>query len=222
MVKKLLLSLAALVVILALVVATRPAGYRVSRSLAMAAPPAVAYAQVADFHAWDKWSPWAKLDPAMKTTFGGQTGAVGSTYFWNGNDKVGEGRMTISAAAPAQRLEIKLEFMRPFASVNASDFTFAPEGGGTKVTWTMDGDKGGFVGKAFGLVMDFDKMIGADFEKGLAQLKAVSEAEAKKGAATASAPSAATGTAAPAAGATTAAPAGQHAAVPAGTTAPAK
>ena len=183
MLKKLLLSLAALVVILALVVATRPAGYRVSRSLAMAAPPAVAYAQVADFHAWDKWSPWAKLDPTMKTTFGGQTGAVGSTYFWNGNDKVGEGRMTISAAAPAQRLDIKLEFMRPFASVNASDFTFAPEGGGTKVTWTMDGDKGGFVGKAFGLVMDFDKMIGADFEKGLAQLKAVSEAEAKKGAA---------------------------------------
>lgn len=180
MAKKILLGVVAVLALFALVVAFQPAAYRVSRSTSIAAPPAVAYAQVADFHNWERWSPWAKIDPAMKTTYEGQPGAVGSSYYWTGDNKVGEGRMTISSIAPAQSVAIKLEFLRPFAATNATRFGFAPEGGGTRVTWDMDGSKGGFVGKAFGLFMDFDKLVGGDFEKGLLQLKAVSEAEAQK------------------------------------------
>ena len=180
MAKKILLGVVAVLAILALAAALQPPGYRITRTASILAPPAVAYAQVADFHAWDRWSPWAKLDPAMKTTFEGQAGAPGSSYYWVGNDKVGEGRMTLTGATPAQAVAIKLEFMRPFAATNATQFTFAPQGGGTLVTWNMDGNKGGFVGKAFGMFMDFDKLVGGDFEKGLAQLKTVAEAEAKK------------------------------------------
>src|SRR5207237_779912 len=148
--------------------------FRVARSAEMAAPPAVVYAQIADFHRWDAWSPWAKLDPAMKTSFQGADAAVGSSYGWTGNDKVGEGRMTIVGLQPAQKIDIKLEFMRPFASTNETTFEFAPKGAGTAVTWTMAG-KNNFIGKAFSLVMNMDKMIGGDFERGLAQLKTVSE-----------------------------------------------
>jgi len=180
MAKKILFGVVAVFALFALVTAFQPAGYRISRTASIAAPPAVAYAQVADFHQWERWSPWAKLDAAMKTTYEGQPGAVGSSYYWTGNDKVGEGRMTVTSVAPAQSVAIKLEFLRPFAATNATQFAFAPEGAGTRVTWNMDGNKGGFVGKAFGLFMDFDKLVGGDFEKGLTQLKAVSEAEAQK------------------------------------------
>src|SRR5207253_1313324 len=169
----------AVLVLFALFVATRPATSRVSRAIAISAPPAVVYAQVADFHRWDAWSPWAKLDPTMKTTFAGPVAAPGSSYAWLGNDKVGEGKMTIVEARPGEMLRIKLEFLKPFASTNSSTFTFAPKGGGTDVTWTMEGHNG-FAGKAFSVFMNMDKMIGNDFEKGLAQLKAVAEAEGQK------------------------------------------
>jgi uncharacterized protein YndB with AHSA1/START domain len=177
MVKKVLL---AVVVILVVAVAgiggaalRQPDTYRVERSVSMAVPPEAAYQQVADFHAWDRWSPWAKLDPAMKTEFGGAAGQPGSTYAWIGNDKVGEGRMTITEVVPPSRVAIKLEFIKPFASVADTTFTFAPSGGGTKVTWAMGG-KNDFMGKVMCVFMDMDKMIGKDFEKGLAQLAAAS------------------------------------------------
>jgi hypothetical protein len=179
MMKRILLSVAVLVIALIGFVSTRPDTYRVARTANIAAPPAVVYAQVANFHRWEAWSPWAKLDPAMKVTHSGTDAGVGSSYAWAGNDKVGEGRMTIVAATPPSSLEIKLEFIRPFASTSESSFAFADAPGGTAATWTMVGHNT-FMGKLAGTFMDFDKMIGGDFERGLTQLKAVAEAEAKK------------------------------------------
>ena len=179
MLKKLLLAVVVVLAAFTVFITTRPASYRVSRSQAIAAPASTVYVQVADFHQWEKWSPWAKLDPAMKTTFAGPVAAPGSSYGWLGNDKVGEGKMTIVEARPGEMLRIRLEFLKPFASTNSSTFTFAPKGGGTDVTWTMEGHNG-FAGKAFSVFMNMDKMIGNDFEKGLAQLKAVAEAERQK------------------------------------------
>jgi Polyketide cyclase / dehydrase and lipid transport len=190
MAKKILLVLAAVLVLFAAFVATRPATYRVSRTIAIAAPPAVVYMEVADFHRWDAWSPWAKLDPSMKTTFAGPVAAPGSSYAWTGNDKVGEGRMTIVDANAGERVGIRLEFIKPFAATSSSEFTFVPSGGATQTTWKMEG-RNNFIVKAFTVFNDMDKMIGADFDKGLAQLKSVAEKQARAQPATATSPAAA-------------------------------
>jgi hypothetical protein len=177
MLKKIGIAAAVLVVALAVLIATRPATYRISRSATIAAPAAVAYAQVADFHRWDAWSPWAKLDPGMQTSYAGTDGAVGSTYEWKGNDKVGEGRMTISEARPPASIAIRLEFLKPWKSTSSTRFELAPVASGTRITWTMDGEND-FMGKAFSVFTDLDKMIGSDFERGLANLKTVAESQA--------------------------------------------
>ena len=117
---------------------------------------------------------WAKLDPAMKTTYAGPVAAPGSSYSWSGNDKVGEGRMTIVEAKPGERLRLHLEFLKPFASTSSTEFSFTPKAGGTETAWTMEGHNN-FLGKAFSVFMDMDKMIGNDFQKGLSQLKAVAD-----------------------------------------------
>jgi len=138
----------------------------------MSAPPQAVFPQVNDLHNWEAWSPWAKIDPAMKTTFAGPAAGTGAIYTWVGNSKVGEGRMTITDSRLNERIQIKLEFFKPFKATHMAEFTFKPEGSQTSVTWTMSG-KNNFMGKAFGLVMSCDKMIGSDFEKGLANLDEV-------------------------------------------------
>ena len=187
MLKKIGIAIAVLVVALVLLIATRPGTYRVTRSASIAAPAFVAYSQVADFHRWEAWSPWAKLDPGMLSSYAGTDGAAGASYEWKGNDKVGEGRMTLVEARPAQLVAIRLEFLKPWTSTSATRFEFAPVDSVTRVTWTMDG-KSDFMGKAFSLFTDLDKMIGSDFERGLASLKTVAESQAR---ATAAAPTAA-------------------------------
>ena len=184
MLRRVLISFGVLVVILAVIIATRPSTYRVERSTRIAAPPDVVFGLVNDFHAWDRWSPWAKLDPAMKTTYGGPPVGQGATYAWTGNDKVGEGNMRITESRPAQKVGIRLEFLKPMHGVAQNDFTFKPEGGGTQVNWAMSGTND-FVGKAFALFADMDAMIGKDFEKGLASMRTEAEAEAKRRAAAA-------------------------------------
>ena len=200
MFRKVLIALAALVVVLLVVIATRPSTYRVERTTRIAAPPDVVFALVNDFHAWDRWSPCAHLDPSMKTTFGGPPSGVGATYAWIGNDKVGEGNMRITESVPAQKVGIRLEFLKPMPSVARNDFGFRPEGGATQVSWVMSG-KNDFMGKAVSLVADMDTMIGNDFEKGLASMRREAEADARKRleAATATAPPATPGSPAPAA-----------------------
>jgi uncharacterized protein YndB with AHSA1/START domain len=179
MLKKVAFVFVALLVVFGGVIASRPADFAVTRSSTIAAPAEVVYAQVIDFHEWAEWSPWDKMDPAMKREYSGAPTGVGARYMWKGNpDNVGTGSMTITDLKPAEAVGIDLEFNEPFAAKNRTLFAFAPEAGGTKVTWTMTG-RNDFMGKAFSLVMDMDKMVGADFEKGLATLKTRSEARAK-------------------------------------------
>ena len=166
--------LAALLGILAVTVALQPADFSVQRSTTIAAPPATVFGLVNDFHQWEKWSPWAKLDPAMKTTFEGSESGAGAIYTWVGNSDVGEGKMTILESRAPEQVGIELEFIKPMAATNTSEFSFKPEGDGTTVTWTMAG-KNNFIGKAFCLFVDMDAMVGADFEKGLASMKAAAE-----------------------------------------------
>jgi hypothetical protein len=163
-------GLAVLVVGFVALVATRPNDFKIVRSAALIAPQADVFAQVNDLHLWEEWSPWAKKDPTMKQVYDGPQTGVGSSYYWNGNKDVGEGRMTVTESTPVERVRLRLEFIRPFAGVNDVEFTFAPDGGKTLVTWTMTG-KFNFITKAFCLFFNMDKMIGTDFEKGLAGIK---------------------------------------------------
>jgi uncharacterized protein YndB with AHSA1/START domain len=177
MLETILIALAAVLVVFVvfvIVVAMRPGDFRITRSATIAAPAAEVFAQVNDFHKWDSWSPWAKLDPTMKQTYEGPPAGTGAIYTWTGNGKVGEGRMTMTESRPSDLVRIKLEFMRPFKATNTSEFTFKPEGNQTLVTWSMSGHNN-FVFKAFGLFMNMDKMLGGEFEKGLTQMKSVVE-----------------------------------------------
>ena len=173
MLKKILLGLGAVLLVLVIVIALQPATFHVERSMNISATPDTVLAQVNDFHAWNTWSPWEKLDPGMKRSYDGPPSGVGAKYAWVGNKQVGEGRMTIEKSEPS-RVEIKLEFLKPFAATNTSTFTFAKTDEGTKTTWAMDGNNN-FMGKAFHLVMNMDKMIGPDFERGLAAMKTAVE-----------------------------------------------
>jgi len=168
----------AAIAILVIVIATRPSDFALARTSTMAAPAATVFAQVNDFHKWTAWSPWENIDPALKREYSGPDAGAGAHYHWIGNSKVGEGQMTITESKPGELVRIKLEFIKPFAATNDTTFTFKPEANGTLVTWTMTG-KNGFMSKAFDLFMNMDKMVGRDFEKGLASMKTVSEAAAK-------------------------------------------
>lgn len=154
--------------------ATRPDDFSVQRSATIKAPPEKVFALINDFRHWPAWSPWEKLDPAMKRTLGGPATGPGATYAWQGNSKVGEGRMEILESQPPSRLSIKLDFIEPFEAHNTTDFTLQPQGDTTQVTWLMRGPAP-FVSKLMGLFVDMDAMIGKDFETGLANLKAASE-----------------------------------------------
>ena len=205
MLRKVIISLAALIVIVAGIIATRASTFRVERTTRIDAPLDVVFALVNDLHAWDRWSPWAHLDPSMKLTYGGPPAGTGATYHWIGNDKVGEGDMRITESKSPQLVVLRLEFIKPMASVNRTDFTFKPDGTGTKVDWVLTGPLD-FMGKGMDLFVGMDRMIGPDFEKGLASMRREAEADAKKRAEAASA-SAVPPSAAPAAPARGAAPA---------------
>lgn len=176
MLKKLGITFAIAIALVFVVVASRPDTVTVTRSATIDAPADITYGLVADFHGWAQWSPWEALDPGMKKTFGGTMGTVGSTYGWVGNDQVGEGRMTIVDAKPAQQVDIKLEFIKPFASTSQTLISFQEAGGKTTVKWTMISPMNFFT-KAMCLVKSMDDMVGPDFEKGLAKLGTAAVAE---------------------------------------------
>ncbi len=174
MLKKILAALGLLVVALVAVVATRPARYRVERSLVIRESPAILFRTVADFHTWDAWSPWASLDPARKTTFAGEPLEVGSTYAWAGDDRVGEGRLTLTEVHAPSQLKMKLELFRPWRSTSEAVFDFYTETRGTRVVWILRG-RLDFRGKAMSLFKDMDRLVGPDFDRGLANLRTVAE-----------------------------------------------
>ena len=183
MLRKILTGLAVIVAVFIGVVAMQPSEFRIARTGTISATAAVVFAQVNDFHNWEAWSPYAKLDPAMKKTYEGAPAGTGAIYTWAGNNEVGEGRTTIIKSRPNELISIKLEFVRPFAGTSTAEFTFKPEGNQTGVTWSLTG-KNNFIAKAIGLFMNMDKMVGGQFEQGLAQLKSVVEAAPSDSAAT--------------------------------------
>ncbi len=174
MLKKIFIAVVLLVVGFAVVVALQPSQFHVERTATIAAPPAAVFAHVDDLHKWEAWSPWAKLDPAAKVGYEGAPAGKGAAFTWAGNDKVGEGRMTIVESRPAELVDIKVDFTKPFEGTNSSVLTFKPAGDGTTVTWSMSGHQN-FFAKAMCLVFDGKKMIGNSLEQGLTQLKAVAE-----------------------------------------------
>ncbi len=167
---------AALIVVLLVVVALQPAAFQIARSTTISAPAAAIFPHVNDLHAWVAWSPFEKLDPAMKRTYEGPPSGAGASQSWSGNSKAGEGRLTIMESKLNELVRLKLEFVRPFACCNNVDFTFKPEGSQTVVSWDMTGENG-FMAKGFGLIMNMDKMVGKEFAEGLANLKSVVEAK---------------------------------------------
>ena len=170
-----ILSLIAIaVIIVAIVAAMQPSDFRVTRTATITAPASAVFPHVNDLQKWDAWSPWAKLDPNAKNSFEGPASSVGAIMRWAGNNKVGQGSMTIIESRPDEFVQFKLEFLKPFKATNTAEFTFNSENNQTTVTWSMYG-KNNFMGKAMGLFMSCDKMVGGQFEKGLATLKSVVE-----------------------------------------------
>jgi uncharacterized protein YndB with AHSA1/START domain len=155
-------------------IAMQPALYRVSRQITIAAPPEAVFDRVNDFRQWEAWSPWEKIDPTMRKTYSGEPAGHGAIYEWDSEGKAGKGRMTLGESLPVERIRIKLEMMRPIASRSEVEFALLRQEDQTTVTWTTAG-RNGFLAKAFCLFVNMDKLLGADFEKGLSQLKAVTE-----------------------------------------------
>jgi len=179
MAKKIVIIFGGLILLLVVIIATRPSTFTITRSMTLKAPPAVVFGLVNDFHKWSEWSPWERLDPSMKKTYEGPESGTGASYSWEGNDKVGKGKMTITASKPPEEVDIDLEFIAPFTASNKTVITLKPAGDGTDATWTMTGSNN-FMSKAMSLVMDMDRMVGTDFEDGLSNLDALASAELAK------------------------------------------
>jgi hypothetical protein len=154
--------------------ATKPDTFSVQRSTSIKAPPEKIFVALNDFHRWTDWSPWEKLDPNMKRTQSGAASGKGAIYEWEGNSKVGAGRMEIVESMPATKVGIQLDFIKPFEGHNITEFSLVPQGDATGVTWTMHGPTP-FVSKIMQVFVSMDRLIGKDFEAGLANLKALTE-----------------------------------------------
>lgn len=148
--------------------------YTVTRSIEINASPAAVFEQVADFHNWTRWSPWEDVDPALQRSYSGAESGTGAVYTWSGNRKAGQGRMAIVDAVPAARVQIDLVFEKPWKARNDTVFAIEPHGAGSRVTWSMTGRKT-FMTKVMGVFTSMDRLLGPDFEKGLARLRTVSE-----------------------------------------------
>ncbi len=174
MIKTIAILLVVLIVGVLIFASTKPDTFTVQRSAAIKAPVEKIFAVIDDFHRWPDWSPWEKLDPAIKRTLGGPANGKGATYAWEGNGKAGAGRMEIIESAPASKVGIQLDFIKPFEGHNIAEFTLTPQGDGTQVSWVMRGPTP-FVSKLMQVFMSLDRVIGKDFEEGLANLKALTE-----------------------------------------------
>ncbi len=164
------IALVVAVVVLLLVVSRQPDTFHVERSRSITAPQDKVFAQINDFHLWQQWSPWAKLDPTMQVTYSGPESGVGATQSWVGNNQVGQGSSTIIESQPNERVRMELAFLKPFKANNDVVFTLVPEGEKVRVTWAMSGPKN-LLMKGMHMVMDMDKLCGQAFEQGLAQLE---------------------------------------------------
>ena len=165
---------AVVIVAVLLLAAGKPDAFHLQRSTSTNAAAEKIFRYINDFHKWAEWSPWEKLDPSVKKTFTGAPSGRGAIYEWEGNGKVGKGRMEILEASSPARVKIKLDFLKPFEGHNTAEFTMLGNGDSTQITWAMEGPVS-FGMKIFHVFMNMDKMIGKEFEAGLANLKAIAE-----------------------------------------------
>ncbi|MET1086298.1 MAG: SRPBCC family protein [Arthrobacter sp.] len=149
--------------------------YEVTRSAFIPAPAETIFPLINSFHEWTKWSPWEAVDPQLERHYSGSAAGVGAKYAWSGNRKAGSGNMEIVESTPPSTVRVRLEFTKPFKAVNPTTFTLTPADGGTTVKWSMTGENKGLA-KVFALVVNMDKMVGSDFEKGLQSLSAAAAA----------------------------------------------
>jgi hypothetical protein len=166
--------LAVAIAIVLILAATKPDTFSVQRATTVRAPAEKIFALINDFHRWGTWSPYEARDPAMKRSYSGPANGVGAVYGWDGNNNVGAGRMEILDASAPAKIVIKLDFFRPFEGHNTAEFTMLPQGDATNVTWVMQGPAS-FMSKLMQVFMNLDRMIGKDFEIGLANLKRLTE-----------------------------------------------
>lgn len=174
MFKKIAIVVVVLVAVLLAYAATKPDSFRVQRTATIQAPPEKIFALLNDLHSWGSWSPWEKLDPNMKRTYSGAPSGKGAAYAWEGNSKVGAGRMEITDTSAPSKITIQLDFLKPFEGHNIAEFTLEPQGSSTKVTWAMYGPSP-YITKVICVFISMDSMVGKDFETGLANLKTVAE-----------------------------------------------
>jgi uncharacterized protein YndB with AHSA1/START domain len=174
MLTKVLIAVVVLVAGILIYAATRPDSFRIERKVSIKAPPEKIFALVNDLHQWTAWSPWEKIDPALKRSYGGPASGKGASYSWEGNKDVGSGRMEISESVAPSQITMKLDFLKPFEAHNTAEFSFARQGEATTVTWAMYGPSP-YVSKLMGLVFNMDRMVGAQFEQGLVNLKSITE-----------------------------------------------
>lgn len=174
MIKIIAIIIAVLVLAVLVFAATRPDTFRVERSLSIKAPPEKIFPHINDFHQWQAWSPWEKIDPAAKTAHSGTANGVGAAYEWNGNNEVGQGRMEIIESSPPAKLVLKIDFIKPFEGHNTIEFTLVPQGDATTVTQAMYGASP-YLSKLMCLFFSMDKMVGSKYEEGLANLKVIAE-----------------------------------------------
>jgi uncharacterized protein YndB with AHSA1/START domain len=166
--------LAVIIAAILILAATKPATLRVQRAVSINAPPERIFSLISDFHQWLSWSPYEQKDPAMKRTYSGAERGSGAVYAWDGDKNVGSGRMEILETSAPQKIVIKLDFFTPFEGHNTAEFTMLPQGDGTHVTWLMHGPAN-FMSRLIQVFINLDKMIGKDFEAGLANLKTLTE-----------------------------------------------
>jgi hypothetical protein len=176
MLKKIVSGLAVVLLVLIAVVAMQPAAFRIERTLGIEAPPEAILPHIASLRAMNVWSPWVEMDPKMKIDYAGPDSGVGARSSWDGPE-MGKGRLEVTGLEPPRKVEMRLEMLEPMSASNRVTFLLEPTSAGTDVTWLMEGEND-FAGKLFSLLMDMDQMVGGEFAKGLASLKALVEAEA--------------------------------------------
>ena len=174
MIKTIAIVLVLLIAALLIYAATKPDSFRIERSTTIKAPPEKIFALIDDFHQWEAWSPWEKIDPALKRTYSGEANGVGAVYEWSGNKDIGQGRMEIVESVPSAKVMLKLDFVTPFEAHNKVDFTLAQQGDVTKVTQAMYGPSP-YISKLMTIFFSMEKMVGKKYEEGLANLKAIAE-----------------------------------------------
>ena len=176
MIKTISIIVVVLIAAVLVLAARKPDTFRVQRTTSIKAPPDKIFALIDDFHHWDAWSPWEKMDPAMKRGHSGATNGKGAVYEWVGNSKVGAGRMEITDLSRSSRIAIQLDFIKPMEAHNTAEFTLQEQGDATKLTWAMTGPTP-FISKIMQVFISIDAMVGKDFEAGLANLKAIAETQ---------------------------------------------